>query len=44
MQGWQTFFENKIEIKAFDGGHFFLYENEEVPKYIKSKVFITQKQ
>jgi len=44
MQGWRKFFTSAIEISSFEGGHFFLYENEEVPKYIKSKVFITQKQ
>ena len=44
MQGWRKFFTSAIEINSFEGGHFFLYENEEVPKYIKSKVFITQKQ
>lgn len=44
MQGWRKFFTSAIEISSFEGGHFFLYENEEVPKYIKSKVFIAQKQ
>ena len=38
MQGWQKFFTNAIDIIPFEGRHFFLYENEEVPNYIKSKV------
>ncbi|MCB0508048.1 MAG: thioesterase [Bacteroidetes bacterium] len=38
MQGWRNFFENEIEIKAFEGGHFFLYENKEVVPYIKQKM------
>lgn len=38
MQSWRPFFENDIEIKAFDGGHFFLYENPDVIAYIKQTV------
>ena len=37
-QGWKKFFTADFEIKSFDGGHFFLYENEEAAKYIKSKI------
>lgn len=36
MQGWRKFFINEINIEAFDGKHFFLYENEAVVKYIKN--------
>lgn len=38
MQGWRNFFTNDIEIKSFSGGHFFMYENNEVVEYIKSKI------
>lgn len=38
MQGWRNFFMNEIEIKSFNGKHFFLYENEDVIKYIKDKL------
>ena len=37
MQGWRKFLSSGFEIKSFGGGHFFMYENEEVIKYIKSK-------
>lgn len=36
MQGWSKFFINEIYIEAFDGKHFFLYENEAVVNYIKN--------
>lgn len=35
---WQKHFTTNIEIKIFDGGHFFLYENKEVAAYIISKM------
>lgn len=38
MQGWRKFFTSDFEIQSFNGGHFFVCENEEVIKYIKSKV------
>jgi surfactin synthase thioesterase subunit len=37
MKGWHKFFTAGFEIQSFDGGHFFLYENEAVVKYIKTK-------
>ena len=39
-QVWQNHFTNKINFVEFDGGHFFVYENLEVVKYIKSKLQI----
>lgn len=39
-EGWQKFFSAAFEIKSFEGGHFFLYENEDAVKYIKSKLQI----
>lgn len=39
-EGWHKFFSADFEIKSFEGGHFFLYENEEAVKYIKSKIQI----
>lgn len=38
MQGWQKFFTNDIDIQAFSGDHFFLYENKDVADYIKTKM------
>lgn len=40
MQGWRKFFTGAIEIQSFAGGHFFVYENEEVVNYIKSRLQI----
>ena len=40
MQGWRNFFTNEIEIKSFEGGHFFMYENKEVVDYIKKKLCV----
>ena len=36
MQGWRKFFSDEINILAFEGKHFFLYENNAVVNYIKS--------
>ena len=38
MQGWRKFFTTEIDIQSFEGGHFFLYENEKVVDFIKQKV------
>lgn len=38
MQGWRKFFTNTIDIVSFEGGHFFLYENKEVVKFIQTKM------
>lgn len=38
MQGWCKFFTTEIDIQSFEGGHFFLYENEKVVDFIKQKV------
>lgn len=35
---WQKQFTINIEVKIFDGGHFFLYENEKAAAYIISKM------
>lgn len=35
---WQKHFTSFFEVKIFDGGHFFLYENEDVASYIISKL------
>ncbi len=40
LEGWRKFFSVDFEIQSFEGGHFFMYENEEVVKYIKSKVHL----
>lgn len=40
MQGWRNFFTKEIEIKSFEGGHFFMYENKEVVAYIKKKLCV----
>ena len=34
-QTWNHHFTKEIAYKEFDGGHFFVYENENVAKYIK---------
>jgi len=34
-QTWNHQFANDLAFKEFDGGHFFVYENEEVSNYIK---------
>lgn len=39
-EGWRKYFSADFEIKSFEGGHFFLYENDEAVKYIKSKMQI----
>jgi external thioesterase TEII len=41
MQGWRKFFTNEIEIKSFEGGHFFMYENKRVVEYIKQMFNLT---
>lgn len=41
-EGWRKYFSADFEIKSFEGGHFFLYENDEAVKYIKSKMQIGQ--
>ncbi len=38
MQGWRKFFTTDFDIQSFEGGHFFLYENEKVVDFIKQKV------
>lgn len=38
MQGWRKFFTTDVDIQSFEGGHFFLYENEKVVDFIKQKV------
>jgi surfactin synthase thioesterase subunit len=38
MQGWKKFFSLDIEVKYFKGGHFFMYENNEVVDFIKMKL------
>ncbi len=35
---WQKHFTTTIEVKIFEGGHFFLYENQEVASFIISKM------
>lgn len=34
-KSWNNHFSKEIFYKEFDGGHFFVYENEDVAKYIK---------
>lgn len=43
MQGWRKFFVNNIDIKSFEGKHFFLYENENVATYIKMKMNVVSR-
>lgn len=43
MQGWRKFFVNYIDIKSFEGKHFFLYENENVATYIKMKMNVVSR-
>ncbi len=38
MKGWKKFFTADLEIKSFEGGHFFMYDNEDVIEFIKSKI------
>jgi surfactin synthase thioesterase subunit len=38
MQGWKKFFSAAIEIKSFEGGHFFMYDNNEVVDFIKQRL------
>jgi external thioesterase TEII len=40
MQGWKKFFSVAIEVKSFKGGHFFMYENNEVIDFIKMKLHV----
>jgi surfactin synthase thioesterase subunit len=40
MQGWKKFFSVAIEVKSFKGGHFFMYENNEVVDFIKMKLHV----
>ncbi|HMV02139.1 MAG TPA: thioesterase domain-containing protein [Chitinophagales bacterium] len=35
---WNKFFTKNFDAKAFDGGHFFLYNNDEAIEYIRNKV------
>lgn len=35
---WKKHFSSVFEVKLFDGGHFFLYENEDAANYIKTKI------
>jgi surfactin synthase thioesterase subunit len=37
-QGWSNHFNAETSFAEFDGGHFFVYENVEVAKHIKSVV------
>lgn len=37
-KGWRKFTTSDFDCTAFEGGHFFLYENENVAEFIKQKV------
>lgn len=39
-EGWRKFFSTDFDIQSFEGGHFFLYENEKVVDFIKQKVLL----
>ncbi|MFN8236530.1 MAG: alpha/beta fold hydrolase [Chitinophagales bacterium] len=38
IKEWNNYFAGTVEYSLFDGGHFFLYENDEVAAYIKSSM------
>jgi surfactin synthase thioesterase subunit len=40
IREWNRYFSSTPEYKVFDGGHFFLYENDTLSKYIKSTMKI----
>lgn len=35
---WQKYCKNNIEVKEFDGGHFFLYNSQDAWQYIEEKI------
>lgn len=37
---WTHHFINETDFKEFDGGHFFVYENKDVAKFIKSTMLL----
>jgi surfactin synthase thioesterase subunit len=39
-QTWSHHFTKEVLYKKFDGGHFFVYDNENVAKYIKEMICI----